>query len=76
MGMTRKKGKGYLWSYFGGELGADSLDSAELVNAAERSEGIAVGDDPPAQGRTDPTKGLDLGGCCDVEVDDSRDERC
>jgi|SRR5687768_5401536 len=73
--MTRKQGKGYLRSDFLCEPGADSPHSLELLCAAERSEGVTVGDDARRERRAHSAKRLDLVSAREIHVDDRRDER-
>lgn len=73
--MTRKEGKGYLWGDFLREPGADSPHPLELLCAAERTEGIAVGDDARRERGADSTERLDLVSAREIHVDDRRGDR-
>jgi hypothetical protein len=70
MGMTRKEGKGYLWSDSGRQAAADSTDALELVHTAEGTERIAIGNNARGKGRAYSAQRLDLRGRSDIDVDD------
>ncbi|MDP9179531.1 MAG: hypothetical protein M3O61_17800 [Gemmatimonadota bacterium] len=73
--MTRKEGKGYLRGDLFGEPGAYPAHPLELVGAAERTEGIAVGDDARRERGANATERLDFVSGREIEVDDRGDDR-
>ena len=73
--MTRKEGKGYLRGDFLCEPGADSPHPLELLRAAERTEGLTVGDDARSERGTYSAERLDLVSAREIHVDDRRDDR-